>query len=204
MTEPQSAGATPVAAGAMPAQTPAQPAAAPQTPPVEPATGYPDGLGDAGKRALDDMKAAKKAAEAEAKTAREDLEKLKAATATDAEKALAQAKKDGATEVLGKAQTMVRRSEVRAALASAGLSGAMLDLASRADEFADLKVNDEGDVEGLTAAVDAFKKAAPDLFKPGTPGAGRAPDFGGGPRGTPASAGTDMNRLIRQAAGRPA
>jgi len=202
MTEPQSAGAMPVAAGATPAQTPAQPAAAAQTPGQEPATGYPDGLGDAGKRALDDMKAAKRAAEAEAKTARDELEKLRAATATDAEKALAQAKKDGAAEVLTKAQVMVRRSEVRAALASAGLSGTLLDLAARADEFANLKVTDDGDVEGLAVAVEAFKKATPDLFKATAAGNGRAPDFGGGPRGTPASAGTDMNRLIRQAAGR--
>jgi hypothetical protein len=202
MTEPQSAGATPVATGATPAQTPAQPAAAAQTPASDPATGYPDGLGDAGKRALDDMKAAKKAAEAEAKTAREELDKLRAATATDAEKALAQAKKDGAAEVLTKAQVMVRRSEVRAALASAGLAGNLLDLAARADEFAKLNVTDDGDVEGLAAAVEAFKKATPDLFKPATPNGGRPVDFGGGPRGTPPAAGRDMNTLIRTAAGR--
>lgn len=197
MTDTAPAGATPVAGTATVSQTPAQPAAAAPATSGEPATGYPDGLGDAGKRALDDMKAAKKTAEAEAKAARDELEKLRSATATDAEKALAQARKEGATEVLAKAQTQIRRSEVRAALSAAGLTGSMVDLASRADEFASLKVSDDGEVEGLNTAVDAFKKAQPDLFKTRQPG-----DAGLGPRGTPAAGGTDMNTLIRRAAGR--
>lgn len=203
MAETPVAGATPVVGGATPPQTPVQPAAAAPGASGEPATGYPDGLGDAGKRALDDMKAAKKAAEAQAKTALEELEKLRAATATDAEKAIAQARKEGATEVLGKAQAQIRRSEVRAALSAAGLSGTLVDLASRADEFASLKVSDDGEVEGLNSAVDAFKKAQPDLFRTTTaaprPGGG---DSGLGPRGTPPGAGMDMNSIIRRAAGR--
>ncbi len=195
-----SAGATPVAGAATAPQTPAQPAAA--TPDQgTPATGYPDGLGDAGKRALDEMKAAKKAAEAEAKAARAELEKLQASTATDAEKALAQARKDGAAEVLTKAQAQIRRSEVRAALSSAGLPGNLVDLASRSDEFASLKVNDEGEVEGLSAAVDAFRKAMPDLFASRT-APSRPADGGLGPRGAPATPGLDMNTLIRRSAGR--
>jgi hypothetical protein len=180
-------------------QTPAQPAAAAPGASGESATDYPDGLGDAGKRALDDMKAAKKAAEKAAKDATAELEQLRAATATDAEKALAQARKEGATEVLGRAQSQIRRSEVRAALAAAGLSGTLVDLASRSDEFASLKVSDDGEVEGLNHAVDAFKKAQPDLFKSGQRTGG---DTGLGPRGTPPGAGTDMNSLIRRAAGR--
>ena len=203
MTEPQSAGATPVAGGATPAQTPAQPAAPTSGGTTAPATGDPDGLGDAGKRALDAERKRAETAEKAAKDAQARIEELESATKTDQEKAVAQAKKDGATEVLAKAQAQVRRSEVRAALISAGVSSAVLDLAARADEFASLKVTDEGDVEGLDAAIDAFKKKVPDLFKPTGPvNGGRPADFGGGPRGTPATAGQDMNTLIRRAAGR--
>jgi hypothetical protein len=200
MTEIAPAGAMPVVGGATPPQTPAQPASGAPAPTPEPATGYPDGLGDAGKRALDDMKAAKKAAEAEARAAREELDRLRTATATDAEKALIAARKEGASEVLGKVQAQIRRSEVRAALAAAGLPGNFVDLAARSDEFASLKVTDDGEVEGLHAAVEAFRKAMPDLFT--KPGARPVGESGLGPRGTPTGAGTDLNTWIRKAAGR--
>ena len=58
MNEPTTpAGATPTAGGATPPQTP--PAASAPAPQTEPAAdpSPPDGLGDAGKRALDAMKA---------------------------------------------------------------------------------------------------------------------------------------------------
>ncbi len=201
MTDSQPAGATPVVPGAMPGQTPAQPAAAAPATPSQSATDYPDGMGDAGKRALDAMKAERDAALKAQKNADKALADLQAATASDADKALAQARKDGAAEVLVKAQDQIRRSEVKAALAAAGLQAGLIPLAARADEFASLKVNDDGDVEGLGAAVDAFKKAQPDLFKPAA-GAGRpAGDAGLGPRGRPSAGGTDLNSWIREQAG---
>jgi len=198
----QSAGAMPVEGGATPSQTPAQPAA-PTAPaaPAAPATGDPDDLGEGGKRALKAERDARSAAERERDELKTRLEELENSSKTDHEKAIAQAKKDGATEALSKVQVQVRRSEVRAALSAAGVSGAMLDLAAKADEFAALKVTDEGVVQGLDQAIADFKKAMPDLFK-AQPAGGRTPDFGGGPRGTPAGAGTDLNTFIRRQAGR--
>lgn len=202
MTEPQSAGATPVAGGATPPQTPAQPAAPTTGTPAEPATGYPDGLGDAGKKALDAERKRAEEAEKALKAASEELEKVRNASKSDHEKAIDQAKKDGAAEVLATAQAQVRRSEVRAALLAAGIGTNVLDLAAKADVFAELKVTDEGEVPGLEQAIADFKKSMPDLFKPATSNGGRPVDFGGGPRGTAPGAGRDMNTLIRAAAGR--
>lgn len=202
MTDPAAAGATPVAAGATPAQTPAQPAAPASGGSTAPATGDPDGLGDAGKAAIQREREARAAATRERDDFKRQLEELQNANRSDHEKAVAAAKKEGSAEAVAKLHPAIRRSAVRAALSAAGVTSAMLDLAVRADQFAGLKVTDDGDIEGLDAAVADFKKAMPDLFK-AAPAANGAPDFGGGPRGTPAGAGTDMNRLIRLAAGRP-
>jgi hypothetical protein len=199
----QSAGATPVAGGATPPQTPAQPAA-PTTPatPAAPATGDDDGLGEPGKRAIRAERERAAAAERERDELKQRLEDLENSSKTEHEREVAQAKKDGAAEALTKVQAQVRRSEVRAALSGAGVSGAMLDLASKADEFTTLKVTDEGVVQGLDQAIADFKKAMPDLFKAQPAGGGKPPDFGGGPRGTPAGAGQSLNDYIRRAAGR--
>jgi hypothetical protein len=202
MTDPASAGATPVAGGATPPQTPAQPAAPTTGTPAEPATGYPDGLGDAGKRALDAERARADKAEKDLKAAQARAEELENASRTDQEKAIAQAKKDGAAEVLATAQAQVRRSEVRAGLLAAGIGPNVLDLAAKADTFANLKVTDDGTVQGLDQAIADFKKTVPDLFKPAGPTGGRPVDYGGGPRGTPAGGGHNMNDLIRAATGR--
>lgn len=202
MADTTPAGAMPVVGGATPPQTPAQPATV-TTPAANgaPATGDDELLGEAGRRALQAERIRASAAERERDDFRRRFEELENSSKSDHEKAIAQAKKEGAAEVLGRIQGQVRRSEVKAALSSAGLSGSMLDLASRADEFVDLKVSDDGTVDGLAAAVEAFKKATPELFKV-QPTGNRTPDFGGGPRGTPAGAGVDMNSLIRRAAGR--
>lgn len=180
------AGATPAAAGATPAQTPpAPPAAAPITPaaPAEtpPAPDGSEALGDAGKRALDAMKAERKAAEDRAKAAEAELERIKVANLSDAEKAIAEAKKTGATEAAAKLTSRIRTTEVRAALIGAGAVGSLVDLAVKADEFASVKVSEDGEVSGLDEAVAALKKAHPELFaKAAAPGAGSADQ---GPRG---------------------
>jgi hypothetical protein len=145
-----------------------------------PATGDDDGLGDAGKRALESRTRPGEAAERERDDLKRRLEELENASKSEHEKALAQAKKDGRAEVARKLPGAVRRSEVRAALSRRGPSD-VLDLASRADEFAALKVNDEGEVQGLDEAVEAFKKATPDLFAKAP-----APAAAGGLRWRPA------------------
>ena len=179
------AGATPAADGATPSQSqPAQPAAG--TTPEQPApsaTDDTDQLGDAGKRALDRMKAERDAAEKERKALATRLEELENATASDQEKAVAAARKEGAAEAEARYQTRIRASEVRAALQRAGMADP--DPVLGATEFAALKVSEAG-VEGLAEAVQAFKAAHPSLFPPTTP----TGDGDGGARGTPAPADT--------------
>ncbi len=163
MTETTPAGATPVAAGATPAQTPpAEPVAAPQITPDPSATDYPDGLGDAGKQALDRMKATAKDAESRAKKAEKALADIQAASQSDSEKAIAAARLEGATEAGAKADARVRRAEVRAALTAAGCSA--VDIVAKADEFAELEVDEDGNVIGLDKAVAAVKAANASLF----------------------------------------
>lgn len=162
-----SAGAMPVAGGATPPQSePAQPAAADPTAAPDPAKGDEDALGEAGKRALADERRKARDATNRANALERELSDLKARTQSAEDKALADAKKAGRDEVLEQANARIRRSEVRAALASAGINASFLSLATKADEFADLKVNDEGEVEGLAKAIEDFKTAQSDLFRP--------------------------------------
>jgi hypothetical protein len=189
------AGAMPVAGGATPPQTPpAPPAADPLTTSPTPATGDPDALGDAGKRALDAMKAEREAAKERAKAAEKALADLQAATLSDSEKAIAEAKKAGGAEVLAKVTARIRQAEARAALIAAGAQASLVDLAVRADEFTALKVSDDGEIEGLEAAIAAFQKAHPDIFtKPAKPAPGSA-DGGPRPPGTPKA--TDLTSAV--------
>lgn len=191
MAESTPAGATPVAEGATPSQTADQTNAAP----TPPATGDPEALGEAGTRALAAERKRANDAEKANKALQARLEELENASKSETDKAIAQARKEGAAEALTGANERIRRSEVRAALTAAGVNAALLDLAARADEFAALKVDDDGEVEGLAKAVEAFKTAMPDLFK-ATP----RPDFGGGPRGTTPTSAPSMNDLLRAAA----
>lgn len=156
------AGATPVVPGATPGQTP--PPANGAAAPTPPATGDDAGLGDAGKRAIDAMKAERDAAQRAARAAEKALEELKLAGATDAEKAIAKARAEGAAEVEGRFLDQIRRSEVKVALTAAGISPSELALASKADEFAVLKTAEDGTVEGLDKAVSAFRAAHAGLF----------------------------------------
>jgi hypothetical protein len=206
-TEPTSTGATPDATGATPAAagqtgstgatldvgkangtgaTPAPTGSADAT-----SRSYPDGLGDAGKRALDSERDARVAAETQARDATKELEKLRKASQSEQEKALDEARGEGWTKAAG----LVRRAEVRRALTAAGCR--FVDLASKADEFANLEVTEDGTVKDLDKVIDRFKAATPAAF--GEPA--KPTDFGGGPRGGPA-VGSDMNTAIRRAAGR--
>lgn len=191
-----SAGATPVAEGATPSQT-----ASSTTVVTPPATGADTQLGDAGKQALDRMKADKKASDDARKTAESErnalqtrIEELENATRSDTEKAIATARKEAATEVEQRYQSRIRASEVKVALTAAGMADPEPVLG--ASEFAALKVTDAG-VEGLDKAVEAFKTAHPSLFTSSRP-MGSA-DGGARGTGTPE---VDMNTLMRRSAGR--
>lgn len=190
MTETLTAGAMPVVEGAKPSQS-AETNAAPESL----ATGDPEALGEAGTRALAAERKRANEADKARRAAEARLAELESASKSETEKAIEQARKEGATEALTRANERVRRSEVRAALTTAGVNPALLEIASRADEFSALKVDDDGEVTGLAAAVEAVRKAMPDLFK-----ATARPDFGGGPRGQTPTSAPSMNELLRAAA----
>ena len=59
---------------------------------------------------------------------------------------------------------MVRRAEVRRALASAGVVADSLDLAAGAPEFAGLLVDDDGTIADIDKTVAGFRSAHPSLF----------------------------------------
>lgn len=173
-------GATPPVPGATPDQTAAAGAAGTQ--PATGATGAgDDALGEAGKRALQAEREARKVAEDARKAAERELEALRAASQTDQEKALAAARKEGATEATQKAERKVRQAEVRRALAAAGCSD--VELAAIAPDFASLPVTEDGDIEGLPKAIEAFKSAHGSLFGARSVG---SPDAGTGGHATPA------------------
>lgn len=158
MTEDSTTGATP-GAGATPAQAgPAITAPAEPTP----ATGEDD-LGEAGKKVLRELRSAEREAQRRAEAAETELAALRAATQTDQEKALAQARSEGAAEVRERMSGQLRTLRVEAALLAAGVDPALLDLAARADEFSSLKVDDNGQVD-VAPAIAALKKARPVLF----------------------------------------
>jgi hypothetical protein len=180
MTDHQSAGATPVVDGAPPAQSD------PATPPApEPATGVEGALGDAGKRALDAMKAERRAAEDRARKAEAELEQLRAAQLTEGERAIAQARREASAETERKWSARLRSAEVARQLQAAGATPDAIDLAVLDPSFAELVIDDDGRVAGLDGAIAAFRKARPSLFAAPRPAAG---NFDGGSGGSPAQA----------------
>lgn len=140
-----------------------------------------DDLGEAGRRALAEERRARKVAERE-------LANLRKAAMSDQERAVAEAKAAGAIEAARNTAPRLVRAELRAAAAEAGLGR---DALAGFLEYADLSrfVTDEGEVDDK-AVTAAIKKL----------GGGRPADFDGGAR-TSAATPTDMNSLIRRAAG---
>lgn len=155
----------------------AEPTASPEQPatgPAEPAV--PDSLGDAGKRALDAMKAERNTAKQEAAQTKALLESLQAQIAgREAEHAAqveAQRVRDEAMTAANKrANERILAAEIRAAAAG--------KLADPADALLHIKpstfeVGEDGqtDAAAIAAAVDDLLKAKPYL------GAATAPKFG--------------------------
>jgi hypothetical protein len=142
-------------------------------------------LGAAGERALREERAARTKAERDAKAVKKELDDLKAASATDAEKAIAKAKQEGKTEALKLANARVMKSEIKAAAAGRLANPAVAVRLLDPDDFTD----DDGEVDEkkLKAAIDQLLKDEPYLA-----GKGRANgDGGGGPRGTDAAPSMD-------------
>ena len=161
-------GATP-GAGATPATTTAT------TPPADPAKGDTE-LGDAGKRAIQEERTQRAAEKKRADDAEAELQKLRDATSSETDKAINTARREAEAAERAKWQERFRAAEVRGALRGAGIvNDRMLALAVGAPEFANLAVGDDGSVAGVSDAVEAFKVAMPEAFKPAAdprPGAG--------------------------------
>jgi hypothetical protein len=112
-----------------------------ETETTDSATEKPDNLGDAGKQAIDRMKAERDAARKEAKATAKALEAEKAKGLSDSEKAIAQAKADGAAEATLNAGKRLARAEIKAAAAGKGID------ASKQLDFLDMArfVGDDGE-----------------------------------------------------------
>lgn len=128
-----------------------------------------DKLGDPGKRALDTMKAERKAAREEAARAKAELEALQAKIAGQEAEHAAKVERDKVqAEALGKANERILKAEVRAVAA-----GKLADPAD-ALRFIDLltiEVDEEGepDSAAITAAVEELVKNKPYLAAQGAP-----------------------------------
>jgi hypothetical protein len=178
MTEPVSAGATPVVDGATPPQT----TPAPQ-PAAEPATGADAALGDAGKRALDAMKAERNAEAAARKRAEAELEQLRTSQMGEHEKAIAQARREAASETEKAWGARLRASEVRRELQAAGMQPDLIGALATSPEFAAVAIEEDGSMPDLPKAVAAFRTAHPSAFAAPRQPAG---NFDGGSGGSPA------------------
>jgi hypothetical protein len=139
-------------------------------------------LRDAGKRALEEERRARRKAE-------KDLADLRKQSMSENERAIAEAKAAAATEANKAAAPRLIRAELRAAAAEAGVPKEALDGFL---EYADLSrfAGDDGEPDSKQIAA-AVKRLGG--------GSGRA-DFDGGARGSAARP-TDMSTLIRQKAG---
>ena len=124
-------------------------------------------LGDAGKKALDAMKAERKAARDEANAAKAERDALQAKLdGKEAEHAAAQAKRETEQAALAKANDRIRKSEVKAAA-----KGVLAD-PQDAYKFLDLdsfEVDDDGNVDedAIASALDALVKEKPYLAAQG-------------------------------------
>lgn len=184
----------------------------PPADPSEPAEPEPDdGLGDAGKKALAEERAARKAAEKEAKRAKTleaELEKFREDAMSEQERAIATARKEAADEARTEALSTVNRklftAEVRAAAAGKVADQELLadpDVAMRLLGLDEVPVTNTGDVdsEAISAALDGLVERKPYLAVSATRTTG---DVDQGARSNGSVGDTpSMNDLLRSARG---
>jgi flagellar biosynthesis/type III secretory pathway protein FliH len=134
--------------------TPApEPAPEPQVEP-EPAPAPADDLGDAGKRALDAERKARADAEKQAKALEKRLAEIEAQNMTDTERAIAEARAEGAREAQTKIADRLVRAEIRIAAAGKVAPEAINDLPALMGELAQFADEaGEIDTDRITAAI---------------------------------------------------
>lgn len=152
-----------------------------------PATGE-EQLGDAGKQALDRMKVERNDAARRARDLEKQLNALREASMSEAEKAVSEAEARGRSAAAADFGKRLVKSELAAAAARRNP-----DYDTAGLDYLDLGrfVSDDGepDAKAISAAVERL-----------VPAPAGAPSFDGGARGTAPKTG-DMNSIIRKAAG---
>jgi hypothetical protein len=138
------------------------------------ASGQGDDLGDTGKAVLDRERANarehKRVADAEkarADAAEAELEKLRAANQTEAEKATAKAVKEATAAATEQGNKRLVRAEVKAAAAHAGFHDPRDAALLLADRFDQVTVDDRGQVDedAVKTLVDELARSKPHLVK---------------------------------------
>lgn len=149
----------------------------------------PEGLGEAGLRALRAERARADAAERARAAAEAERDELRTKTQTAEEKAIEAAKKAGRDEATLEANRRIARSEIKAAA-----GGKLQDPEDAASFLGDIDrfiVKGEVDSKAITSAIDELVKAKPYLAA-----AGKARPLPGG--GATQSSGTSFNDTIRR------
>lgn len=174
--------------GSTPTPDPAAPPAPAPTPPAtdEPGTGDDDKLGEPGKKALETERAAKRAAEKRAKDAETELQKFREANQSEAEKALAAARKEGEAAARAASAPKLVAAEFKAAaagrLTAEQLAGFIEDL----DLTKYLTEDGEVDTERVAKKVDLL---APEKRE-------QTPPFHGGARKTASARAGSLGEAI--------
>lgn len=143
-------------------------------------------LGDAGKKALEAERLARRNAERDAKAARTELEQLRTAQLTDHEQALLKARSEGEQAAFERSTTRLFSAEVRA-VASGKLATPDLlsdpEVAKRLLGFSEFPTTESGDIdsEAISDAFDAFLEKNASLKASATRATGSADQ---GTRGT--------------------
>lgn len=153
-------------------------------------------LGDAGKRALDEERRARGAAEKEARETKAELDRLRAASMSEQDKAVAKARDEGKAEATAEVQLERVRDKIEAKAANKLADPE--DAAALLGDLSRFVVNGNIDSKAITSAIDALVKSKPYLSaRPGN-GSGE-----GGPRGgAPAATGSArIDQQIRRSAG---
>ena len=152
-----------------PTPTPApenDPAPAPE--PELPPAAVDDPLGDAGKRALEAERLARKDSDRRAKALEAELDELRKGQMSEQERAVADAHKAGATEAIGKVQDRLFAAEVRAAAAGRVADTTLLsdpDVARKLLGLEVVPVDSDGniDTEAISGAIDRMVTERPFL-----------------------------------------
>lgn len=159
------------------------------TPPATTESKDPEGLGEAGLRALRAERSRAETAERARLAAEAERDQLRAQHQTAEEKAIETAKKAGRDEANLEANRRITRSEIKAAAGSK-----LQDPEDAAAMLGDLDrfiVKGEVDSKAITSAIDELVKAKPYLAA-----AGKARPLPGG--GATQSSGTSFNDTIRR------